>query len=247
MRFGVCCSLENAPIALRAGADYVELPAWPLVKDAEYRKALTGLPVEAVNLFLPSGLTLIDNYEDCLAHGRAVVEEAESLGIAVAVVGSGGARRFPDDEKLRGFITFVEAVQTWSRHATTIKIAPESLNRDETNVGNDLHELATLLLEKGVGFTADSYHVLREWQVEGEVEDLPALWEYHMPTPPVHVHVSDCERRPPAKDDESIASFLRRLKQLRYDDRMSFECRWDDFADEVGLAIDRLRSTWELA
>lgn len=247
MRFGVCCSLENAPIALRAGADYVELPAWPLASDPAYLEALRGLPVEATNLFLPSGITLRENHEACRAHGKAVVEKAEQLRIDVVVIGSGGARRFPDEEKIPGYLTFVESVEAWNAAATKVRLAPESLNRDETNIGCDLNELATMLHERGVGYTADSYHVLKEWHAEGGTEPFDELWEYQVPVAPAHVHISDLQRRAPAPKDPAIVAFFRRLKELGYDARMSFECRWDDFEIDIEPALNSVKAMWESA
>ena len=50
MKFGVCCSLEDVPVVLGAGFDYVELGASSLSDDPSVYK---GLPVEATNLFFP--------------------------------------------------------------------------------------------------------------------------------------------------------------------------------------------------
>lgn len=244
MRFGVCCRLEDADSALRAGADYVEVAAWPLAIDPEYAAQLKDLPVEATNLFMPSGLVLKESLPACLDHGKAVIESAERLGIPVVVVGSGGARRFPEEEKVLGLLVFVDALEVWSSSAKKLRLAPESLNREETNVGNDLNELATLLSEKGIGFTADSYHVLSEWRAEGGTEGFGELWEHQVSLVPLHVHVSDIDRRAPGAGDPAIESFFQRLKLLGYDARMSFECRWNEFEAELVPAMSTIKQMW---
>lgn len=246
MRFGVCCSLENAPSALRAGADYVELPAWPLANDADYREALKDLPVEAVNLFFPGGFMLRDDPEAGVDHGLHVADAGKGIGISVYVVGSGGARSVPFGEDSEGLAQFVEVVAAIAARSGEV-LAPESLNRLETNVGNDLYELATVLNQKGIGYTADSYHVLKEWHAEGEREGFVELWNRQLPICPAHVHVSDIDRRAPSAGDQSITAFFQRLKALNYDHRMSFECRWDHFEVDLETAVKSVKEMWESA
>lgn len=247
MRFGVCCSLDKAPAALRAGADYVELPAWPLASDAEYAQALRDLPVEATNLFFPSGMRLSDDLEACLRHGRIVVARAEELGIDVCVVGSGAARRSLEGNEIDGLQTFVDAVGAIAQASAKDRLAPESLNRDETNVGVDLRDLAERLKAVGVGYTADSYHVLREWRSGGEAVPFDTLWETQIPYAPAHVHLGNVDRYPPSLGEPSHPTFFNRLKALGYDARMSLECRWEDFDSELGPALTTLRQMWSEA
>ena len=76
-------------------------------------------------------------------------------------------------------------------------MAPESLNRSETNVGNDLGQLAKDLAAKGIAYTADLYHILYEANADGHPPDFAE----QLPFAPLHVHLADLPRHVPAPDD----------------------------------------------
>ena len=61
MRIGVCCQPDLAKFALRAGADYVELPAYRFVVDHGYLASIKDFPVETTNLFFSSEMRLYEN------------------------------------------------------------------------------------------------------------------------------------------------------------------------------------------
>ena len=170
---------------------------------------------------------------------------AEELGTKVMVVGSGRQRAYPaeapwppiqsaidlldmmqsSESPLEGFAKMIEYFQTGP---TGITFAPESLNRSETNVGNDCGELARVLQDHGVSYTADSYHLLYEWDSdyrEGSL-DYPSkgFWNDQIPFLPAHVHLGDLPRVLPNPSDPMIRGFMDRLNELGYDGRISLEC-----------------------
>jgi len=233
MRFGVCGGLDLAPRVLAAGFDYVEIGAtgFALREDfdpAEYRG------VEASNLFFPGTIRLFGSERTpYLEYAQLAVERAHRIGIQTMVIGSGGSRRAPDGidalEAERQFVDICGEIADYAR-PFGIVIAPESLNRSETNVGNDLGALALALRERGVGYTADSYHVLFEWHAEGGQGEPD--WERQIPFVPSHVHVGDLPRNAPEPEDPLVRGFARRLRTLGYHGRISLEARRRDETDE---------------
>ena len=236
MKFGVCCGLNEADEVLAAGFDYVELPAQQILGNEEEYARLRPL---ATNLFFPSSIKLFGPektpYHD---YARGVISAASKIGVQTMVVGSGGSRKWSADARSAsgaGDPQSPEADAAFARVAAElaeiaepygIAIAPESLNRGETNVGNDLCRLATELDVLGVGYTADSYHVITEWVFDGNEAPVPIEhWRDQLPHLPSHVHIGDRARANPVPGEAEMAGFVHRLNELGYDGTVSLECR----------------------
>jgi sugar phosphate isomerase/epimerase len=251
MRFGVCCSPDQAQAALSSGADYIEAAGGRIAADPEYRSALKDLPVEASNLFFPGGLALYEQADNALIHAREVFRHGAALGVRVAIIGSGATRKstpeVPKDAANRRFVEIVGQIGAIASEFG-IPAAPESLQREETDVGNDLGELAQALKGVGVGYTADSFHVLKEWDFDGREggRTVPSseFLSGQIPFLPLHVHFAPLTRVPPTAKDPMLQAFVRRLKSLGYDGRVSLECNWTDFESEIGPALEATRSLW---
>lgn len=224
MHFGLCCAPEEAPAAIAAGFDYVELPGWLLpAREAEY----AGLKCEATNLFFPPGTELYGIDEaNLLAQAQARMWAASRVGVRVMVIGSGAARRStPEKPPEPAEASFVNIVGQLQRSAPpALGLAPESLCLAETDVGTSLPDLARALAVQGVGFTADAYHVLREAEDEGYDPSDPWFWETQLPCAPTHVHLANRRREVPDPDDCDLIGFVRRLENLGFEGRVSLEC-----------------------
>jgi sugar phosphate isomerase/epimerase len=148
------------------------------------------------------------------------------------VIGSGASRATPDPAV--GDAPFVEIGGEIAEAARPldIVIAPESLNRTETNVGNDLRSLAFALRDREVGYTADSYHILYEWDAEGRPSAIEDLYEEQIPFAPSHVHIANLPRTGVDSDDPMLLGFASRLRDLGYSGNVSLEC---NRADSSGL------------
>lgn len=246
MRIGICTGVENASAALAAGFDYVEVNTSVLATredflGQEYRDARA----EASNLFFPSDIRLngpeATPYREYME--RAIARAAEA-GISVMVIGSAGARNAPEgvpiDTAFRRFIEVAAEAQSIASHYG-IRIAPESLNRTETNVANDLPFLAADLNTVGVGYTADAYHVLYEWSAEGGSGAPDAdFWERQLPFIPTHVHIANLERLSPSGDDPMLLGFIERLRDLGYEGRVSLEGRLNTTLEEAARNLRQL-------
>lgn len=246
MRIGLCTGIENASVALGAGFDYVEVSTSALASQVDfapqnYREARA----EASNLFFPSDIRLNGSsatpYREYME--RAIARAAEA-GISVMVIGSAGARSAPEgvpiDAAFRRFIEVAAEAQAIAS-GYGIHIAPESLNRSETNVANDLPFLAADLHTVGVGYTADAYHVLYEWSADGGsgVPDAE-FWERQLPFAPTHVHIANLERQAPEGDDPMLLGFIARLQDLGYQGRVSLEARLQTSLEEAATNLRQL-------
>jgi len=231
MRFGLCCDVDLARDALKAGFDYVEIAANGFAQDEDFNvRTYRSLSVEASNVFFPGGLKLFDDpAPDISFYVAQAVRRAADIGIATMVIGSGAARTAPDGMDLvEAEAQFVAICAEISRVAGNygIQVAPESLGRAETNVGRDLGALAYALADHGVGYTADSYHILYEWQQDGG-EGIPpeSLWADQIPFTPTHVHLGTIPREAPWEDASLLEGFVSRLYALGYDGRVSIESK----------------------
>jgi len=241
MRFGVCCGIEDASTVLGAGFDYIELGANNLSDDV---RKYSGMPVEATNLFFAGSVKLFGREATpYLDIAKATVDRAASIGVQTMVIGSGGSRKAPDGIDMevteREFLLIAAAIGDHAKQYG-ITIAPESLNRSETNIGNDLGRLACGLKYAGVGYTADSYHVLYEWHEDFPDEAVPSKehWEAQIPFAPSHVHIADLPRYAPKPGDPMMQGFANRLLELGYDGRVSLEYRrGNDFEAELQRAL----------
>jgi sugar phosphate isomerase/epimerase len=247
MRFGVCTGLEDVGKVLDAGFEYVEVGASGFNGMSEDwdPSPYQGLPIGATNLFFDHRIRLFgQNQTPYHAYAERTVSRAATLGIPVMVIGSGGPRNAPDGiDGDAGFVTIVAEIEEIARpHG--IHIAPESLNRSETNVGNDLRRLALDLHKRGVGYTADSYHVLYEWDANGRVQDLEQVWKEQVPFAPTHVHVANLPRAGVDADDPMLQGFARRLRHLAYDKSVSLECSRGEGFDYV-KALATLESLFD--
>jgi len=253
MRYGICCGIDSANRALELGAEYVELgavsfnglqPDWdPL--------PFVGLPVETTNVFFPGAIQLFgpdrtpyDEYAE-----RAISRAAE-VGVRVMVVGSGGSRRAPQGSNLAEMdAAFADVVANLQLIADGygIVMAPESLTRLETNVGNDLGRLARLLKERGIAYTADSFHVLKEWDLDHPGSDGPTEqhWIEQLPFAPAHIHIGDLPRDYPKSSDPMMQGFAKRLKELAYDGRISLECSLGELETGLPSALKELHALFD--
>jgi sugar phosphate isomerase/epimerase len=244
MQFGVCTSLAEAQIVLDADFDYVELGASEFDGLCETwdPSPYARLPIGATNLFFDSRIKLFGQertpYRE---YAERTISRAASLGIKLMVIGSGATRAAPEGTDAdAAFVDIVAEISDFAKRYG-ITMAPESLNRTETNVGNDLRSLAIALRDKSVGYTADSYHILFEWDADGRKQNLETLCNEQIPFTPSHVHIADLPRLGVNENDPMLQAFAGRIKRLGYDRAVSLECtRRSGF--DFGSALNTLKS-----
>lgn len=227
MKLGLCCGPERARAALQAGFDYVELPAHLLVEPDADLSAFRQAAPPVTNLFFPNVRLYDEARFDPVDYGRRLFPQAQSVGVRVMVVGSGRARKAPEGRDPAEFeLRFADIVADLQELASPygIRLAPESLRREETNVGTSCARLARLLGERDCDFTVDTFHVLREWDADApgtwpSEED----WDEILPFAPAHIHLSGLDRRVPMPEDPALANFWSRIFTLGYEGLVSIE------------------------
>lgn len=231
MIYGICApNLDFAQMAIAAGFDYVEFGAGYVLDNSQAIGA-SGIATPRTNLFLPGDVRLFIDPTPYVEIARERMAAAASIGVKVMVVGSGGARCVPEGQD--GDARFADVVGELQVIANEfgIRLAPESLNAGETNVGVKLAVLSRLLQERGLDFTADSYHILKEGEDFAEA----------IPFAPAHVHIANAPRFAPSPADLELLPFVARLKSLGYDGTITIEGKSGDLVDAVKNLRDLIR------
>ena len=245
MRFGCCCSIEQAEVAHAAGFDYIECTVVSLLPEAtepmfapvleKYQAA--PVPVAACNVFLPGDLKVVGpdvEWPRVETYVRTALRRVRLIGANLVVFGSGKARMVPEDfaraDAEAQLVDFLQLVGDVAQaHAMTVVIEP--LNRKESNILNSVAEgvaLAERVNRPAIRVLADFYHM------DEEQEELRALLDYKDWL--AHIHVADTGRRAPGTGSYPYAQFVELLDQAGYDGMVSIECRWEEFAAEAGPA-----------
>ena len=255
MRFGCCVkTLDEVDILARAGYDFCELPAasvQPFEDEAAALPALRALDdarlrPESFNLLIPPQLPLVGPEADLAgvrAYARRAFPRMARVGAALAVLGSGPARRIPDGTpRAQGLDQLATALALLGEEASRagLQLALEHLNQTECNVFTTLAESQAFLEERGlstVWLIADLHHL--------EMEREPLQHVFDAASRLVHVQVADGGRRAPGVGGYDYAGFMRALRAANYDRRISAECRWDDLASQAAGALAFMRQQWD--
>lgn len=263
MRFGCCTQLPDADLVRAAGFDYLEPhvvsvmqpegdAVWAVRRD---EIAAAGLPMEAMNVFLPRDLKVTGPDAPALrdrlyAYTAEAMRRMAAVGVRVVVFGSGGARSIPDgferaraEEQLAAFLAHLERESA----ATGVAVVIEPLNTKESNIFTSVAESDEFALSRGVPgifVLADLYHMAQE----GESYDGMRAAGRRLR----HAHVADVDRLPPGTGEVAdYPGFFRTLRDIGYSGTVSVECRWTtDAGDraargaEYAAAYDYLRRAW---
>lgn len=251
MRFGVCIgSTEQLNVARVAELDYVEVSVAPWVMKGDpddfgrLCREFDGAPSPlAANAFLSPQIRLAGPERDtdrAVVYAREAVHRLQALGVGLLVFGSGEPRRIPDGyERRRGLEELAEFCRQIApiTEDAGITLVLEPLRRAESNVWNSVGEVAAFIRDRdlrGVRLLADLYHMQEDGEPLEAVIDHAELL--------AHTHVAGPLRVPP-RPDPVLAAFLADAAEARPDITCSIECRWRDFAAELGGALRTLRDS----
>jgi len=255
MRFGCCVSTpEQIGVLAEAGYDFCELPAAavrPFEDDVAALPTLRSLAAaplqaESFNVLVPPQLPLVGplvDREALRSYLRRAFGRMAQLGGAVAVLGSGGARRIPDGmPRDLALDQLAESIALAADEAgrAGIELALEPLNRNECNVFATLSECRAFVRDRAldqVRLLADLYHIEIEREPLDEVVAAGPLL--------VHVHVAGGGRGAPDIPGYDYDGFMAALATAGYDRRISAECAWDDLAAQAPGALAAMRERWE--
>lgn len=251
MKIGVCASPDKARLVSYLGYDYLEAEFAKLAAlDENAFREQTALleraclPAEAFCIFFTGANKLYakDGEQEQLLRDIADYAErgfsrAAEWGGKIAVIGSGDARRIPDDmtrEEIEPQFCRVLCVCGEAAERHGMKIVVEPLWTKACNFINTVAEgaaVARLAGHSAVGLLADFYHMAKNGD---DVISLPqyadVLW---------HVHYGGPEDRgaPVPGDGEILAKFADVLRGCPEAVRISLECYWrPDFDTAITAA-----------
>ena len=251
VQVGYCIRVAGLEAAKAAGFDYAELATSEIagLSDAEFEQAAAhirqvGLPVPAMNLFLPATLKVTGpdiNRDEQMAYVKKAFARLERIGTTIVVFGSGGARQVPagfsKEEAFRQLVEFGRRIAPEAK-ARGITIAVEPLRTEETNIINSAAE--GLALVEAIGdpnfqLMVDFYHL-------ASVKEDPAIIvraREHIR----HLHMANPEGRvfPLAPGEYDYAPFFAALRTIGYDKRISVEASTKDLKVDAPQAIALLR------
>lgn len=246
MLLGVCAGPDKIPQIKAAGYDFVELPLYMLscMSDEEFQKvkqlvAENELPALAVNGFFGGDAPILqeDSTDVVRAYIKAALARAAALGCKVAVIGSGAARRRPDDMPLDVFYArFATTVRTAIEVADTygITIVIEPLRAAETNTINTVAQavaFADSLQDERLSLHADTYHM----SCNGE--SLMELLRTKGRLAHLHIARPNVDRGIPREADRPFLEELAEmLATCGYDGYVSIEAACTDFESDIQAA-----------
>ena len=235
-----------------AGVEYIEASVRgflvPLEADDVFSKHLemakkSPIPVEAANSFLPGNIKSVGPEMDLKKisqYAETAFRRAAQVGIEIVVFGSGGSRSIPEEvSKDKAIDQFVDVLKTLgpiaAKHRVTVVVEP--LNKGECNFINSLGDGAQVVEKAShpnIQLLADIYHMTRDGQKPEDIVRYGTLLK--------HLHVAENEKRTaPGAMGDDFKPFLRALRQVGYDSRISFECRWENLSTQVEESVSYFR------
>ena len=235
MRFGVCCSVDQAVAVQQAGFDYAELPFrdWASQSEADFQEnrakigALGDFRAEAMNVMLPASARLTGRnpvFAPVLEFLEKGFCRASAVGTKIVVFGSGASRSLPEGfaDRAAAYDQLEEFLRLAGKRAEPygIHIVIEPLSFRETNIVNLIPEAAYLAGRVGrenVRCLADYFHVAANRESCGDVVAC-AGWIKHC-----HIACPRGRAIPLPEDGWDYAPFFDALKTSGYDCRVSVE------------------------
>ena len=246
MKIGCCAPIEKVESLYRAGFDFIECPVGsvsPEESDRYFKENIltkfreSPLPIEAFNVFLPGHLKVTGDSVDRKAIDKyldVALERLDTIGAKIVVFGSGGARSLPEHfDREKGEAQIVDFLHLVADKAdqTDITVVIEPLNKKESNIINSVTEavaFAKKVDRSSIQVLADFYHMDEDNE---PLDNIFTARDFLR-----HVHVADTGRLAPGTGSYPYQEFVKQLKAANYNDRVSIECSWHEFEQELGQA-----------
>ncbi|WP_062104529.1 sugar phosphate isomerase/epimerase family protein [Bacillus niameyensis] len=245
MKFGVCAGIDKAHIAYRAGYDFMECQIGHLApekSDKEVKEIMkqmieSPIPIDAFNIFLPAELKVTGanvDYHRIHRYIEKALHRVKQVGGKIIVFGSGGSRSIPDGySKKKGqeqIVYFLNLVADYAdKQGLTIVIEP--LYKKASNIIHTIPEAVEICRKvnrSSIKVLADIFHMMEE---NDSFENIVNFSDCIR-----HIHISD-NYSPPGTGNYPFELFVNNLQKTRYDGRVSIECIWDDFDEQVNEAL----------
>ena len=265
MRFGICVYRDDIPSAERAGYDFVELTVTNVLPDVgvqEYRRLKEqlksfSLKPEAWRRFIPPDLHVVGPTVDLpklTEFMRITMGRISELGGEVIVFGSPISRNVPEgfsrDKARQQLIRFLQTAADIAKHNNLV-IVLEPIIRSNCNVLNTISETFSLYCDvarREIKMLADLYHMSGNLEPPQAVEQTgDSLFHVHMPIPEIP-GLNEPRAINTILPNYPIEAFLRSLKKIGFDNRISIEDLDRKFMNldrEASIVLSHVRRTWE--
>ena len=253
MRFGICTSLENVNRLAEVGYDYIELGVRsaliPESDEAEFQKireqaANAPLKPESYAGFIPGDLRVVGDTVDFPRLSRYVetaCRRANEIGGEVIVYGSSGSRNVAEGySRERALAQIAEFLDMAADHAEAhnMIIVIEPICLREGNILRTVADgvaMAKRVNRPGIKALADLYHI---WQEEEPMQNIINAAEWL-----AHVHIAEPVKRSyPGNDDFDFTDFFAALQKAGYNGRVSCECKFDNFDENIEVALKTMKA-----
>ncbi len=254
-RFGFTRGFDNAEIVKGVGADFQEVNLGNVsdLSDEEVNALIAeakekGYSYEAANCMIPGEYKLtVENpdYDAIDEYLERAYSKAARLGIKVTVMGSSGARNYPEDvtyeEAFARLVIFLRDHVAPVCEKYGIVCALENLSYGESNILNTIDEslrLVEAVGSKWVKILVDFYHFGYN---KDSLDSIRKAKDYI-----AHIHIASVSggRIFPAPDDGEdyrvITDILREIGYDKREARISFEARTPDGKDFMKCAEESL-------
>ncbi len=257
-QLGMATSLENDSLLYASGfkliGTSVEALLSPTSADSEVvgrQELVRSLKCKVImcNVLFPARIKIAGpdvNESEVLSYLEGVLKRAGMMGVPNLILGSGGARRLPDNydkEKAKGEFTLLAGKMARLAKQYNVTIMLENLNSTETNFLTRLSDAADVVRKvnhPSFRLNADIYHMLKEDESPQEIIKAKGLIRY------CEIAEKDGRTLPGVKGEDFVP-YLRALNDIRYQGPMIIEGRSDDLAHDLPRAYDYLRKQLEEA
>ena len=255
MKLGLCAKPDQVNLAAELGFDFVEcaLNALATMPEEEYQQLLKAapdfpIPVTKCNCLLPADVRPVGpdvSEEQLRTYLEKAFSRASSIGVKVAVFGSGASRFVPEGwshtEAWKQIAAFLKLLAEYcDKYDITIAIEP--LRRAECNILNLVTEgtlLAALTNHPRIGVLGDTFHMISGGEPYSALTQAGDALK--------HIHVShtlgDLSGRiyPAEHDGEDYGELFSVLKAMNYQGDVSIEAGCTDMRAEGAQALHCLR------
>lgn len=254
--FAVCTKVSQYPVLRKAGYTYVEPNVAdflaPDKSDSAFavqlaeQKRLKAKIISCV-VFIPGRMRITGAeaaHDDIIRWAETAFRRAEQAGIPYIVLGSGGARRVPEnfdrEEATRQFTALCKRLAPLAeRHGVTVVVEP--LHSGETNLINSLKEGAAIVEavdHPNVRLLCDIYHMMKDNEPASEIVRYGPYIK--------HCHIAEKETRSaPGTAGDDFTPYFDALKQINYTGCISIEARFDNFETRIVSSLEYMRKQIE--
>ena len=248
---GMATSLENDSLLYAAGFRLIGTTVSdlisPSIEENNFRQKFEKVKalqcsVIMCNVLFPATLKIAGpkvEEKSVLDYLHQVGSRAKQMGIRNLILGSGGARRLPDDydkeEAMHEFIKLAKKMaEVVKQYDVTLIL--ENLNSTETNFINTLKDAAFIVRavdHPNFRLNADIYHMMKEDESPLEIERARGLIIYCE-------IAEETNRTLPGVMGDNFLPYFQALKKIKYSGPILIEGRSENLQKDVPQAFDYL-------